>query len=68
MIDFEVYYELGNYCGFSKVYYVDAQNNSFLVANKFGDFMWVSINNCKIKFHSKYEDNKEFLYLLNKEK
>lgn len=29
MINFEVYYELGNYCEFSKVYYVDAQNNNF---------------------------------------
>ena len=59
MLDFEVYYELGNYCGFSKVYYVDAQNNSFLVANKFGDFMWVSIRNCKIKFPIKNESDKE---------
>ena len=59
MIDFEVYYELGNYCGFSKVYYVDTQNNSFLVANKFGDFMWVNISNCKIKFPIKNESDKE---------
>ena len=49
MLNFEVYYELGNYCGFSKVYYVDAQNDNFLVVDKFGDFMWVGINNCKIK-------------------
>ena len=50
MPDFEVYYEWCSYCGFSKVYYIDAKENNFLVVNKFGDFMWVSISNCKIKF------------------
>ena len=59
MLNFEVYYELGNYCGFSKVYYVDAQNDNFLVVDKFGYFMWVGINNCKIKFPIKNESDKE---------
>ena len=49
MIDFEVYYEWGPYRnGFSKVYCVDTQENNFLVADKFGDFIWVSISNCKL--------------------
>ena len=50
MPDFEVYYEWGSYCGFSKVYYIDAKENNFLVVNKFGDFMWVSISSCKLKW------------------
>lgn len=35
MIDFEVYYEWGPYSGFSKVYCVDAQENNFLVADRY---------------------------------
>lgn len=59
MLDFEVYYEWGPYCGFSKVYCVDTQENNFLVADKFGDFIWVNISNCKLKFpvHKKESEN-----------
>lgn len=48
MLNFEVYYEWGSYCGTSKVYAIDTTRDRFLVVNAHGEFLWVDTKDCTI--------------------
>lgn len=46
MLDFEVYYDDGEYCGTSKVYAIDTTRDRFLVVNAHSEFIWVDTKDC----------------------
>lgn len=48
-LNFEVYYDNGDYHGSSKVYAIDTNGDRFLVINVYGDFLWVNTKDCIIK-------------------
>lgn len=66
MPDFEVYYEWGSYCGYSKVYAINTHSDCFLVVNKFGDFMWISTSSCKLKW-THFENQTKIEQIIKKE-
>ena len=54
MLNFEVYYDDGDYSGNSKVYAIDTTRYLFLVCNSYnGRFLWVNISDCILEKESK---------------
>lgn len=48
MLEFEVYYNDGDYEGKSKVYAIDTISHQFLIVTKSGYFKWVPTKYCEI--------------------
>ena len=53
MLNFEVYYNNGYYCGTSKVYAIDTIKDRFLIVNTHDRFLLVDIEDCTIEKENK---------------
>lgn len=53
MLNFEVYYNDGYYCGTSKVYAIDTIKDRFLIVNTHDRFLWIDTENCTIEKENK---------------
>lgn len=49
MLDLKVYYDNGAYHGTSRVYYIDANRDRFLVCTPYFKFLWVDTEDCTLE-------------------